>query len=194
MIWPSWSSWSVTTSCLSFSFIDRCPSQSAPALWSYGGILSIHSGPGLDGCDDVYMQSYMGMSLVDPDVVLFVDHVSILISSPSPSELKESSQVPARQLPLEPADGLAKLEIGGRCAFNRLLVSRFCGLAKADFEVCDNGDCICISVARERGFGVQEIMGDVRESTVSRSCVLGKYKGLHIGHEIPARSNMSATH
>ena len=134
------------------------------------------------------------MSLVDPDVVLFVDHVSILMSSPSPRKFRESSQIPARQLPLEPAGGLEKLEIGGRCAFNRPFDSWLCGLAKADFDVCDNGDCMCISVARGRSFGVQEIVGDVRESSVSRSCVLGKYKGLRIGHEIPARSNMSATH
>jgi hypothetical protein len=87
----------------------------------------------------------MGMSLVEPEVVLLVDQVSMLMSSAlSPSELKVSSHTP-RPLPLKPAGGLEKCEIDGRWALGFRLGSRLCDLAKVDFEACDSGDCILMS-------------------------------------------------
>ena len=83
------------------------------------------------------------MSPVDPEVVLFVDQVSMLMSSTlSPSELKVSSHPPERPLPLNPTGGFEKCEMDGRCALDFRVGSRLCDLANVDFEVCDSGDCI----------------------------------------------------
>lgn len=83
------------------------------------------------------------MSLVEPEVVLLVDQVSILTSSAESP--KESSQMPERPLPLNPGGGFAKCEIDGKCALERRLGIVFCGLAKAVAEGCVIGDSMFMS-------------------------------------------------
>jgi hypothetical protein len=85
----------------------------------------------------------MGISLVEPELVLFVDHVSILMSSAlSPSELNVSSQIPARPWPLKPTGGFVNCEMEGRCELGFRFGSGLCGLASVDLEAWDSGDCI----------------------------------------------------
>lgn len=135
------------------------------------------------------------MSLVEPEVVLFVDQVSMLTSSAqSPTELKASSHIPERPLLLKPGGGFEKYEIDGKCALDRRLGKGFCDLARLDAEYCEIGDCMCMSPEKGRALGVQEGVGDVCDRCVARWSALGRYRGFRIGHEIPACSKMSVSH
>jgi hypothetical protein len=137
----------------------------------------------------------MAISLVEPGVVLLVDQVSMLTSpAESPSELRLSSHIPTRLLFLEPGGGFAKCEMDGRCALERRSGNEFCDLANAEAGACDIGDCISTSPGKGRTLGVQEVGGDVCDRCVARSSALGRYRGLRIGHEIPACSRMSVLH
>jgi hypothetical protein len=72
----------------------------------------------------------MTISLIEPEVVLFVDQVFMLKSSaPSPKGLKVSSHMPERPLLRKPGDGFEKCEIDGKCALGRRLRKGFCDLA-----------------------------------------------------------------
>ena len=117
----------------------------------------------------------MAKSLVEPDVVRFVDQVSMLTSSAqSLSELKVSSHTPGRPLPLKLGGGLERCKIDGKCALERRFGKGFCDLARLNAEGCEVGDCMRISPGKEQALGIQEVLGDVCESSVVRSSALGR--------------------
>lgn len=165
-------------------------------LWLYCDLSGIHGGrPCLDKCDDVYEQSGIAISLVEPDVVLFVDQVSMLTSSAQPpSELRVSPHVPRRLLFLKLGTGFENCDMDGKCALDRRFGKMLGGLSTLYIERCDIGDCICISPMKGRTLGAQDSVGDVCDRYVARSRPLGRYRGFRIGHEIPVCSKMSVIH
>jgi hypothetical protein len=83
-------------------------------------------------------------------------------------------------------------EMEGRCELGFRFGSGLCALASVDLEAWDSGDCIRMSPPWHRGCGVHEVAGDVCDRSAVRSNAFGRYKGLRIGHEIPACSRTSA--
>jgi hypothetical protein len=144
----------------------------------------------LGGCDDVKKQSPIKTSAFGLDVVRWVEYESRLIVSRN--EPNESSHMPVRPKPRAPGGGFGKYEKGGGCEFGLCSGSALRGLGKVDAVTCDSGDLIVVSSrAVGRGFANIEDASGIGEGVESLPCESGRYRGLRIGHEMPACSSMS---